>query len=419
MPLRQRVVLIGGGHNALIAAFYLAKGGFKPLVLERRETVGGGAITEEFYPGFHASALAHTVGPLRADIGRDMQLDRFSCEMLSPDPRVFAPTPDGKALFFYNDSAKTAADIAHFSEKDARKYAEFAESLESIGEVLTQLTSMTPPAIDKPSPEDFWNLFQTGRGVRRLGKTGIFNLFRWAPMAVADFVAEFFETELLRAVIAARGIFGEALGPWSAGSTAVLLLRAAADPNPVGSARFPRGGLGEFSRALSEAAQKAGAEVRTRAEVAKIRTKNGAVSGVTLANGEEIACQAVVSGVDPKRTFFQLLDPGQLDPVFAMRMKNYRARGSVAKVHLALGDLPDFPALGNAVAADGFREALSGRIHIGYEIDYLEKAFDAWKYGEISQAPYLDVTIPTILDPSLAPEGKHVLSAYFQFAPYR
>jgi len=181
----------------------------------------------------------------------------------------------------------------------------------------------------------------------------------------------------------------------------VLLLRAAADPNPVGSARFPRGGLGEFSRALSEAAQKAGAEVRTRAEVAKIRTKNGAVSGVTLANGEEIACQAVVSGVDPKRTFFQLLDPGQLDPVFAMRMKNYRARGSVAKVHLALGDLPDFPALGNAVAADGFREALSGRIHIGYEIDYLEKAFDAWKYGEISQAPYLDVTIPTILDPRL------------------
>jgi phytoene dehydrogenase-like protein len=153
--------------------------------------------------------------------------------------------------------------------------------------------------------------------------------------------------------------------------------------------------------------------------VARIETKNGAVSGVALANGDEIACEAVVSGVDPKRTFFQLLDPTQLDPVFAMRMKNFRARGSAAKVHLALGDLPNFPALSNAVAPDGFREALSGRIHVGYEIDYLEKAFDAWKYGEISQAPYLDVTIPTILDPSLAPEGKHVLSAYFQFAPYR
>jgi len=416
MPLRQRVVLIGGGHNALIAAFYLAKGGFKPLVLERRETVGGGAITEEFYPGFHASALAHTVGPLRADIGRDMQLDRFSCEILSPDPRVFAPTPDGKALFFYNDAAKTAADIAHFSEKDGRKYVEFAESLESIGEVLTQLTSMTPPAIDKPSPEDFWNLFQTGRGVRRLGKTGIFNLFRWAPMAVADFVAEFFETELLRAVIAARGIFGNALGPWSAGSTAVLLLRAAADPHPVGSAAFPRGGLGSLSRVLAESAKEAGAEIRTEAEVAQIRIKDGAVAGVVLKDGEEIAVEAVVSGVDPKRTFFHLIDPSQLDPVFANRMKNFRAKGNVAKVNLALGGLPGFSALETNESA---LRALSGRLHIGPDIDYLERAFDDSKYGELSRAPYLDVTIPTILDPALAPDGKHVLSAYVQFAPFK
>jgi len=174
MPLRQRVVLIGGGHNTLVAAFYLAKGGFKPLVLERREMVGGGAITEEFYPGFRASTLAHTVGPLRGDIVRDMQLHRFSCEIFSPDPRVFAPTPEGKAMFFYNDTAKTAEDIAHFSKKDAAKYTEFAESLESFSEVLAQIVSMTPPAIDRPSPEDFWNLFKTGRGVRQLGKEGIF-----------------------------------------------------------------------------------------------------------------------------------------------------------------------------------------------------------------------------------------------------
>jgi phytoene dehydrogenase-like protein len=416
MPLGQRVVLIGGGHNALIAAFYLAKGGFKPLVLERREMVGGGAVTEEFYPGFHASILAHTVGPLRADIGRDMQLDRFSCEVLSPDPRVFAPTPDGQALFFYNDAAKTAAEIAHFSEKDARRYAEFADSLESISEVLTQLTSMTPPAIDKPSPEDFWNLFKTGREVRRLGKTGIFNLFRWTPMAVADFVAEFFDTELLRAVIAARGIFGNALGPWSAGSTAVLLLRAAADPHPVGSAAFPRGGLGSLSRALAESAKQAGAEIRTGAEVARIRIKDEAVTGVILKGGEEIAVEAVVSGVDPKHTFFHLIDPSQLDPVFANRMKNFRAQGNVAKVNLALGDLPGFSAL---ESNESWLRALSGRIHIGPNIDYLERAFDDSKYGELSRSPYLDVTIPTILDPALAPDGKHVLSAYVQFAPYK
>jgi phytoene dehydrogenase-like protein len=255
--------------------------------------------------------------------------------------------------------------------------------------------------------------------VRELGKNGIFDLLRWGPMAVADFVGEFFETELVRAVIAARGIFGANLGPWSAGSTVVLLLRAAADPHPAGPAAFPRGGMGEFTRALAEAAKKAGAEIRTSAEVAQIRTKNGAVTGVALANGEEVACEAVVSGVDPKRTFFHLLDPTTLDPVFAARIKNFRARGNVAKVHLALGELPRFPALASAVAPDGFHEALAGRIHIGHEIDYLEKAFDASKYGEISEAPYLDVTIPTVLDPSLAPEGKHVLSAYFQFAPYQ
>ncbi len=416
MPLGQRVVLIGGGHNALIAAFYLAKGGFKPLLLERREMVGGGAITEEFHPGFRASTLAHTLGPLRADIARDLRLDKSDCEILSPDPRVFAPTSDGKALLFYSDVAKTAAAIGNFSAKDASKYAQFVESLASTAGFFTQLSSITPPAIDKPTPEDLWNLLKTGRGVRSLGKTGIFDLLRWGPMAVADFVAEFFETELLRAVIAARGIFGTALGPWSAGSTAVLLLRASADAHPVGSSAFPRGGLGSFTRALAESAKQAGAEIRTDAEVRHIRIKDGAVIGIVLADGEEIAVEAVVSGVDPKRTFFHLVDPSQLDPTFANRLKNFRANGTVAKVNLALGGLPTFTALD---ATEGFLKALSGRIHIGPEIDYLERAFDASKYGEYSQAPYLDVTIPTILDPSLAPDGKHVLSAYVQFAPFK
>ncbi len=416
MPIGQRVVLIGGGHNALITAFYLAKGGFNPLVLERREMVGGGAITEEFHPGFRASTLAHTLGPLRADVARDLQLDNFDCEILYPDPRVFAPTPDGKALLFYNDVAKTAAEIARISAKDSAKYAQFALSLEKTAGFFTKLTSITPPAIDKPTPEDLWSLLKTGRSVRSLGKTGIFDLLRWGPMAVADFVAEFFETELLRAVIAARGIFGAALGPWSAGSTAVLLLRAAADAHPVGSAAFPSGGLGSFTHALAESAKQAGAEIRTDAEVQHIRIKDGAVTGIVLADGEEIAVEAVVSSVDPKRTFFHLVDPAHLDPTFANRMKNFRANGTVAKVNLALGSLPIFTALD---ATEGFLKALSGRIHIGPEIDYLERAFDASKYGEFSKAPWLDVTIPTILDPSLAPDGKHVLSACVQFAPFK
>jgi phytoene dehydrogenase-like protein len=416
MPLGQRVVLIGGGHNALIAAFYLAKGGFKPLVLERREMAGGGAITEEFHSGFRASTLAHNLGPLRPDIALDLQLEDFGCEILSPDPRVFAPTPDGRALHFYNDTARTAASIGNFSGKDASKYAQFADSLAATAGFFAQLTSITPPAIDKPTPEDLWNLLKTGRSVRSLGKAGMFDLLRWGPMAVADFAAEFFETELLRAVIAARGIFGTALGPWSAGSTAVLLLRAAADAHPVGTAAFPRGGLGSFTRALGEAAKLAGAEIRTDAEVRQIRIKDGGVVGVVLAGGEEIPVEAVVSGVDPKRTFLHLVDPSHLDPTFANRIRNFRANGTVAKVNLALSGLPAFTALD---AKEGFLNALSGRIHIGPEIDYLERAFDASKYGEFSKMPYLDVTIPTILDPSLAPDGKHVLSAYVQFAPFK
>ena len=419
MPIGQRVLIVGGGHNALVTAFYLARGGFKPLVLERREIVGGGAITEEFHPGFHASTLAHTAGPFRADIAREMRLDKHELQMLYPDPRVLAPTPDGRALLFYNDHAKTAGGIARFSAKDAANYTKFAAALEEIAAVFAHIASITPPAIDAPSPEDFWNLFRTGRHVRGLGKNGIFNLLRWGPMAAADFAAEFFETELIRAVIASRGIFGTALGPWSAGSTAVLLLRAAADPHPVGSAAVPRGGLGALTRALADAARKAGAEIRTTAEVQQIRIKNGGVASVVLADGEEITAEAVVSGVDPKRTFFNLVDPSQLDPTFALRIRNIRAAGTVAKVNFALNDLPSFPPLADAVGPDGARQALSGRIHIGPEIDYLERAFDASKYGEFSAAPYLDVTIPTLLDPSLAPEGKHVVSTYVQFAPYK
>jgi len=193
-------------------------------------------------------------------------------------------------------------------------------------------------------------------------------------------------------------------------------MRAACDTHPVGTAAFPRGGLGNFTRALAESAKQAGAEIRTDAEVQQIRLKDSSVAGVVLTTGEEIAVEAVVSGVDPKRTFFHLLDPSQLDPTFANRIKNFRANGTVAKVNVALGGLPTFTSLD---PSEGFLEALSGRIHIGPEIDYLERAFDASKYGEFSEAPYLDVTIPTILDSSLAPEGKHVLSACVQFAPFK
>jgi phytoene dehydrogenase-like protein len=232
-------------------------------------------------------------------------------------------------------------------------------------------------------------------------------------MAVADLVAEFFDTELLRATIAARGIFGTSLGPWSAGTSLVLLLRAAAEPNPAGGNSFAIGGTGAITQAMAAAAQKAGAEIRTSSEVIEIQIKNGVALGVVLSTREEIRGRAVISNADPKRTFLKLTDSSLLSPTFIRRLQNYRVRGTVAKVNLALSALPSFKGL------NGNIEALGGRIQIGPEIDYLERAFDEAKYGNFSRAPYLEITFPSLTDPSLAPEGKHVMSIYMQYAPYK
>ncbi len=410
-------IILGAGHNGLVAAWHLAKAGLKPLVLERRAVGGGGAVTEEIHPGFRCSTLAHACGPLDAAIVRDMHLARHGAEFVYPDPRLFAPAPDGRALLLYNDAARSAKSIAQLSPKDAQKYPRFQEVLARIGGFLSQVMTFTPPDIDQPSASDLWHLLQTGRGFRRLGRDDMFRLLRWGPMAVADLAAEFFETELLRATIAARGIFGAFLGPWSAGSGTVLLLRAASDPHPAGSSCCVRGGMGKLTEAMAAAAKQAGAEIRTGAEVAQILVKDGVATGVVLAGGEEIAAKCVISGADPRRTYLKLLDPVHLAPDFLIKMQHYRAPGTVAKVNLALDALPKFRALA-ASGADS-NGALAGRIHLGPEIDYLERAFDDCKYGDFSRAPYLDVMIPSVSDPSLAPAGKHVMSVHVQFAPYR
>jgi phytoene dehydrogenase-like protein len=259
-------------------------------------------------------------------------------------------------------------------------------------------------------------MLKAGKGFRNLGEKGMFRLLRWGPMAVADLVAEFFENELVRAAIAARGVFGTNFGPWSAGSSAVLLLRSAADPHPAGSSAFPRGGLGALTQAMAAATMKAGAEIRTGAEVAQITVKDGVATGVVLKSGEEIPAKAVISGADPRRTLLGLLDPVHLTPDFLVKMQNYRAQGTMAKVNLALSALPEFPALRDGGTGP---QALAGRIHIGPEIDYLERAFDDSKYGELSRQPYLDVMIPSAADPSLAPAGAHVMSVCVQFAPFK
>jgi phytoene dehydrogenase-like protein len=406
------VVVIGAGHNGLVTAFYLARAGLRPLVLERRSQVGGAAVTGEFHPGFRTSLLAHSAS-LEPGIIRDMQLERHGLELITPEVSRTALSPANRALVLYRNVEKATHEIARVSPADARKYAELAEALRKIAGVILKIFALTPPDIASPGTRDLLLLLGVGRTLRGLGRRRMYDLLRWAPMAVADLAQEFFASEALRSVLAARGIFGASLGPWSAGTSLLFLLRAASEPNPAGGATFSRGGIGAITEAMAAAAQKAGAQIRTDAEVGEITVKHGQAAGVVLSTGEKIPARAVVSSADPKRTFLNLLDPSLLSPGFLRRVRNYRMPGTLAKVNLALAELPAFGGV------DGAREQLTGTIQIGPEIDYLERAYDDSKYGNFSRAPYLEFTIPSLSDSSLAPQGKHVMSVYMQYAPYK
>lgn len=410
------IVIIGGGANGLVAALYLARAGLKPLVLERRGVVGGAAVTEEIAPGFRCPALAHAAGPLAPEVIAEMGLAKLGVEFIAPPVHVFAPTPEGRALEISAEPGRTAESIGAFSKKDTKQFAEFEGTLGRLAKVVRRLLLETPPDVEALLPGDVWNLLRLGKDFRGLGEQDMYRLLAWGPKPVADLVAEWFESEPLCAVIAARGIFGSFVGPRSAGTTAVLLARAALDPRAAGSASFVKGGPGALAEAMAKAITQAGGEVRVGAEVARVIVKDGRATAVTLASGETIEARAVISSADPKRTFLRLVDPAHLETEFLVRIQNYRSAGTVGKINLALGRLPTFKALG---AASDARQSLSGRIHIGPSLDYLERAFDDAKYGRFSAHPYLEVTIPTLTDPELAPAGKHVMSIVAQYAPYR
>jgi phytoene dehydrogenase-like protein len=403
------IIVVGGGHNGLVAASRLADAGRKVLVLERRPMVGGAVITQELCPGFRCSTLAHVVQPAQGVI-RELRLIEHGLDLIHPDPWLFAPCADGRGLVLGRDDAASAASIAQFSERDARRYPEFRETMGRIVAFVAGVLAGPPPDIDDSSYRDLWELLKIGRRFRGLGKPDGYRLLRWGPMPVADFVSEWFESEPLRAACAASGIFGTAFGPRSAGSTAVLLMQMAG-----GIPSLVRGGAGALSAALASVARAGGVEIRTDAEVRRIEVREGRAIGVTLASGEELRAGAIVSNADPRRTLLDLIDPIELEPAFLNRIRSYRCSGTVAKINLALSGLPAFTALRSSNST----AALSGRIHIGPDLEYLERAFDASKYGAYSSRAYLDVTIPSIAEPDLAPSGSHVMSICAQFAPYR
>ena len=409
-PVSRDVVVVGGGHNGLACAALLARGGLEPLLLERRPILGGAAVTEEFHPGFRVSSLAHVAGPLRPRLVAALGL---KLETFSPEPRCVSPLGDGRVLRLWGDPQRTAAELRAFSGKDAERWPAYHEALTRICGALARVLDATPPDVDRPGLRDVWSLLGLGLAVRRLGREDAYRLLRWGPMAVADFAAEWFESEPLRALVAARGVFGAFAGPRSAGTTANLLLQAAAaGGEAAGPCVLVKGGLGALSQALADAARRLGAEIRTGAEVERLTVRDGRVAGVVLAGGEEVAARAVVCGIDPKRAFLRLLDPRLLDPVELQRLRNIQQRGVCSKLNLALAGLPAFKGVADA-------DSLAGRIQLSRDTDEIERAFDPAKYGEIPERPWLDVTLPSLTDPDLAPPGRHVMSVYVQHTPYR
>jgi phytoene dehydrogenase-like protein len=410
-------IVIGGGHNGLVTAAYLGQAGLRTLVLERRERVGGAAETTELAPGVRVPTLAHTVGRLRPSVVRELDLRRHGLSLVAPDVRVFAPQPDGRAITLWSNVEQTAGGLREWSPRDAERYAEFDRLVRSLSRFLGEIAATTPPDIRSPGLADALAGLRLGRTFRGLGRHDARTVTRVLPMAVADFVAEAFESDAVQAAIAWRGVQYCSLGPWSPGSAAVLLMDSAGnDGGAAGQTVFARGGPGAVARALEGACRAAGVEIRTSAAVSAIPSRDGRATGVVLDGGEEIEASAMVSGVDPKRTLVDLVDPVALGPSLGWRASNIRSPGVVAKVNLALRRLPSFPAAG-----DGAERLLRGRIVLAPGIDAMERAFDASKYGRISDAPILEATVPSLIDPSLvegAKAGTQVMSVVVQYAPY-
>jgi phytoene dehydrogenase-like protein len=410
-------IVIGAGHNALVTAAYLARSGKRTLVLERRGHVGGAAETSEL-GGVRVPRLADTVGRIRPSIVKDLDLRSHGLRLVAPDVRVFAPQPDGRAVTLWTDQARTVAGLRAWSGHDADAWPDFDRLVRSLGRFLAELAAETPPDIKAPRIGDALTGLKLGRTFRGLGRHDAHTILRVLPMAVADFVAEAFETDAVRAAVAWRGVRHSFLGPWSAGSTAILLADGAGnDGGAAGQTVFAIGGPGALSEALASAARAAGAEIRCGAEVVAVVSRDNRVTGVALAAGEEIHAPIVVSGLDPKRTLVELSDPVTIGPSMRWRAGNYRTPGVVAKVNLVVDRLPQF----NAAAGDD-EQLLRGRILVAPGIDAIERAFDAAKYGRVSETPVLEATIPSLVDPSLvdgAPDGTHVVSVTAQYAPYR
>jgi phytoene dehydrogenase-like protein len=410
--MRYDAVIIGGGHNGLTAAAYLARAGRTVLVLERRHLVGGAAVTEEVFPGFHFSVCSYVVSLLRPQIIRELDLPRHGLEILPLDG-TFTPMPDGNHLWRVNDHAATRRAIARHSKLDAEAYDEYGKAMVEMARFVKPLLDMTPPDPLTRKPRELMTLLSLANRFRALADQDRINQLQLLTMSAADFLDQWFETDVLKATMAASGIIGTFLGVRSPGTAYVLLHHYMGEiDGAFRSWGFARGGTGAISDAIAGAAREAGVEIRTEAAVARIRIASGRATGVVLTNGDEVDADLVLSSVDPRLTFLGLVGERELPADFVEEVRRYKLRGSSGKVNLALDALPDFTCL------PGPGKHLRGAISISPGLDYMERAYDQAKYGEFSRRPYIDMVIPSLTDPSIAPPGKHVLSCFVQYAPY-
>ena len=407
------VIVIGGGHNGLVNAAYLAKAGRKVVVLERRHVLGGAAVTEEIIPGFLFSECSYVVSLLRPEIIRELDLPRHGLEILPLDG-TFSPMPNGDYLWRVNDHAKSIRDIRRHSRLDAEAYDEFSKMMTPMCRFVKPILSMIPPDPTTLNPRDLKQLHFLLQRFRELSSDERYTLIQLMTMSSADFLDQWFETDVLKATMSASGIIGTFLGIRSPGTAYVLLHHYMGEiDGAFRSWGFSRGGTGAISNAIAGAAREAGVEIRTKAPVGKILVKNSRACGVALQDGEEISAHVVSSSVDPHLTFEKFLEASELPADFLEGVRRYKFRGSSGKVNLALDALPNFKCL------PGPGAHLRGAISISPSMEYMERAYDDAKYGHYSRRPYIDMVIPSLTDPSVAPPGKHVLSCFVQYAPYK
>jgi phytoene dehydrogenase-like protein len=410
--VKYDAIVIGGGHNGLTCAAYLARAGRKVLVLERRHLLGGAAVTEEVFPGFKFSVASYVVSLLRPEIIRDLDLPRHGMELLPLDGTL-TPMPSGDYLWRVNDHYKTRREIARHSRLDAEAYDEYGRAMVEMGRFAKPILGMLPPDPTSLDPRGLLELLSMGKRFRDMRFHDRVNQIQLLTMSAVDFLDQWFETDVLKATMSASGIIGTFLGVRSPGTAYVLLHHYMGEiDGAFRSWGLARGGTGAVSNAIAAAAQELGVEIRTEAPVARILTRNGRATGVVLDNGDELIANVVVSSVDPNLTFLKFMDERELPDDFVEGVRRYKYRGSSGKVNLALDALPNFTCM------PGPGPHLRGAISISPSIDYMERAYDDAKYGDFSKRPYMDMVIPSLTDPSVAPPGKHVMSCFVQYAPY-